>query len=43
MTKENKDDYEYSHTKFFNVFFHIGVKFNVLVGIWMVLVYTGVL
>ena len=43
MTKENKDDYEYSHTKFFNVFFHIGVIFNVLLVIWMILVYTGLL
>jgi len=43
MAKEDKDDYEYSHTKFFNVFFHIGVIFNVLLVIWMVLVYTDVL
>ena len=43
MKKENKDDYEYSHTKFFNVFFHIGVIFNVLLVIWRVLVYTDVL
>ena len=43
MTKENKDDYEYNHTKFFNVFFHIGVIFNVLLVIWMVLVYTDLL
>ena len=43
MTKEDKDDYEYSHTKFFNVFFHIGVIFNVLLVIWMILVYTDIL
>ena len=43
MTKENKDDYEYSHTKFFNIFFHVGVIFNVLLVIWMVLVFAEII
>jgi hypothetical protein len=43
MTEENKDDYEYGHSKFFNWFFHVGVIFNVVLVIWMVLVFTDVL
>ena len=43
MTEKNKDDYEYSHTKFFKVFYHDGVAFNNLQVIWMILVYTGIL
>ena len=43
MTKENKDDYEYSHTKFFNIFFHVGVIFNVRLVIWMVLVFAEII
>ncbi len=43
MTEENKDDYEYSHSKFFNIFFHVGVIFNVILVIWMVLVFTEII
>lgn len=43
MTEENKNGYEYNHTKFFNVFFHVGVIFNVLLVIWMLLVFTEVI
>ena len=40
MTQNKEEEYEYSHSKFFNVFFHVGVIFNVLLVIWMVLVFT---
>lgn len=43
MTEDQNEDYKYSHTKFFNVFFHVGVIFNVLLVIWMVLVFTDIL
>ena len=36
-------DYKFTYSKFFNVFFHVGVVFNVLLVIWMILVFTEVL
>ncbi len=36
-------DYKFTYSKFFNVFFHVGVVFNVLLVIWMILVFTDVL
>ena len=43
MTENKEEEYEYSHSKFFNVFFHIGVVFNVLLVIWIVLVFNDIL
>lgn len=36
-------DYKFTYSKFFNVFFHIGVIFNVLLVIWVFLVFFEVL
>jgi len=41
--KEKPVNYKFTYSKFFNVFFHVGVIFNILLVIWMVLVFTGVL
>jgi hypothetical protein len=43
MTDNKEEEYEYSYSKFFNVFFHVGVVFNVLLVIWIVLVFTDIL
>ncbi len=40
---KNEMEYKFTYSKFFNVFFHIGVVFNVLLVIWMILVFTEVL
>ena len=36
-------DYKFTYGKFFNVFFHVGVIFNVLLVIWLILIFTDVL
>jgi len=36
-------DYKFTYSKLFNVLFHIGVIFNVLLVIWIFLVFFGVL
>jgi len=36
-------DYKFTYSKLFNVLFHIGVIFNVLLVIWVFLVFFGVL
>jgi len=43
MQEDGNKNYEYGYTKFFNIFFHVGVIFNVLLVIWMILVYTDIL
>ena len=36
-------EYKFTYGKFFNVFFHIGVIFNVLLVLWMILLFTEVI
>lgn len=36
-------DYKFTYSKLFNVLFHIGVIFNVILVIWVFLVFFGVL
>ncbi len=36
-------EYKFTYGKFFNVFFHIGVIFNVLLVLWLILVFTDVI
>lgn len=40
---ESKQSYKFTYSRFFNVFFHLGVIFNVLLVIWIVLVFTEVI
>ena len=40
---EPKQTYKFTYSKFFNVFFHVGVVFNVILVIWMILIFTEVL
>lgn len=40
---EPKEAYKFTYSRFFNIFFHIGVIFNVILVIWMILVFTEVL
>ena len=35
--------YEFTYTKFFNVVFHIGVIFNILLVLWLYLIFFEVL
>ena len=35
--------YKFTYGKFFNVFFHVGVIFNVLLVIWLYLVFFEVI
>jgi hypothetical protein len=36
-------EYKFTYGKFFNVFFHIGVIFNVLLVLWLILLFTDVI
>lgn len=36
-------NYQYTYTRFFNIIFHIGVIFNVVLVIWLYLVYFKVI
>ncbi|MCF8721093.1 hypothetical protein J2S31_001991 [Nitrospina gracilis Nb-211] len=36
-------EYKYTYSKLFNVLFHIGVIFNVLLVIWLYLVFFNIL
>jgi hypothetical protein len=36
-------DYKFTYSKFFNVFFHLGVIFNVVLVTWLILIFTGIL
>ncbi len=36
-------DYKFTYSKFFNVFFHLGVIFNVVLVTWLILLFTGIL
>jgi hypothetical protein len=36
-------EYKFTYSKFFNVFFHIGVVFNVVLVIWLILIFTEVI
>lgn len=36
-------EYKYKYGKFFNVFFHVGVIFNVLLVIWLYLVFFEII
>ncbi len=36
-------DYKYTYSKLFNVLFHIGVIFNVLLVIWLYLVFFKII
>ncbi len=40
---EAKQNYKFTYTKFFNIFFHVGVVFNVVLVIWMILVFTEII
>jgi hypothetical protein len=40
---ETKEDYKFTYSKFFNIFFHVGVVFNVVLVIWLILVFTEVI
>ena len=40
---ETKQNYKFTYSRFFNVFFHVGVVFNVVLVIWMILVFTEVI
>ncbi len=36
-------EYKFTYGKFFNVFFHVGVIFNVLLVLWLILLFTDVI
>ncbi len=36
-------EYKFTYSKFFNVFFHLGVIFNVVLVTWLILIFTGIL
>ena len=40
---EPKQEYKFTYSRFFNVFFHVGVIFNVVLVIWLILVFTEVI
>ena len=40
---ETKEDYKFTYSKFFNIFFHVGVVFNVVLVIWLILVFSEVI
>ena len=40
---EQNQNYKFTYSRFFNIFFHVGVIFNVVLVIWMILVFTEVL
>jgi len=40
---ESKDEYQPTYGKLFNVLFHIGVGINVILVIWLYLVFFGVI
>ena len=40
---ESKQTYKFTYSKFFNVFFHVGVIFNVVLVIWVIMVFTEVI
>jgi len=39
----SKEEYKFTYSRFFNIFFHVGVIFNVILVIWMILVFTEVI
>ena len=41
--RETKQNYKFTYSRFFNVFFHVGVVFNVVLVIWLILVFTEVI
>ena len=40
---ETKQNYKFTYSRFFNVFFHVGVVFIVVLVIWLILVFTEVI
>ncbi len=40
---ETKQNYEFTYTRFFNIFFHVGVVINVVLVTWMILVFTEII
>ncbi len=40
---DGKENYKYGYGKFFNVFFHLGVIFNVCLVIWIFLFFFDVI
>lgn len=36
-------DYKFDYGRFFNIFFHVGVIFNVFLVTWLFLIFFGVL
>jgi len=42
-SNENEETYKYTYHRFFNVVFHVGVIFNVLLVIWLYLVFFDVI
>lgn len=40
---DNKMDYKFTYSKFFNIIFHIGVAFNIILVIWLYLIYFHII
>ncbi|MEO2043127.1 MAG: hypothetical protein ABGX43_00875 [Nitrospinaceae bacterium] len=40
---KTKETYKFTYSRFFNIFFHVGVVFNVILVTWLILVFTEVI
>jgi hypothetical protein len=40
---DKKMDYKFTYSKFFNIVFHAGVIFNIILVIWLYLIYFHII
>lgn len=40
---EEKDEYKYTYNRLFNIVFHVGVIFNIILVTWLYLVYFEII